>query len=247
MDSPMTRSAAPIALLAIASPLLLPYPASADGPEKTVLVKVRFLGGAARVPLEGLTVTVFRSTGHYTADKKSPTARATADATGTAAFTLVPGRHYVEIDSEKERPYLRLPVGFKGQASLHDFTIDVTRDRRAFEFRLADACRLTLRAIDADTGRPLPGVTFVTENAAGEYWATPVAGHNLGAKPETAETSKAGTDGALVRLVGPHEGFTYYVWSQPEGYEPVDPAEVEIPTPVGTAKAEHVFKFRKAR
>ena len=49
-----------------------------------------------------------------------------------------------------------------------------------------------------------------------------------------------------VRLVGPRPGYTYYVWSVPKGYAVPDAfGEVELKTPLGTDKVEHVFKLTK--
>ena len=54
-------------------------------------------------------------------------------------------------------------------------------------------------------------------------------------------------DGYLIRYMGPWEGYTYFAWPTPGGYETAGKAEVTIPTPLGTEKAEHVFKFRKKK
>jgi hypothetical protein len=41
------------------------------------------------------------------------------------------------------------------------------------------------------------------------------------------------------------DGYTYFPWPHPKGYEPVGEWVVKVPTPLGTEKAEHVFKFKK--
>jgi hypothetical protein len=45
--------------------------------------------------------------------------------------------------------------------------------------------------------------------------------------------------------MGPWEGYTYFAWPTPKGYETIGNPEAVIPTPPGTTAAEHVFKFRK--
>jgi hypothetical protein len=232
----MPRTAAALlVLLACAAPL------QADEPKK---VSVQFLGGAKKVPLEGVKVSLFRSTGNYSQDKKKATTTGTTDKAGAAAFALAPGRYYVDIASEKEFPYLHLPVGYDGHPHHFSRSIAVGADgAQAFSFNLADACKLTLRAVDADTGRGLAGVRFVTENALGEVWGIDIEGDNLGAKPVGKDGRRTDKDGFVTCLLGPRPGYTYFGWS-PRGYEPVGRWEVELPTPNGTAKKEHTFQFR---
>src|SRR4051812_3811584 len=77
-------------------------------------VTVTFLGGAKKTPLEGLKVSVRSYTGDWSEDRRrKPLAEAKADKAGAATFALAEGRYYVDIDSDKELPYLDRPVGFK--------------------------------------------------------------------------------------------------------------------------------------
>lgn len=211
-------------------------------------VSVKFVGGAKKVPIEGLKVTLRRSTGDWTADLKNRVADGKTDEEGAVGFTLKDGAYYVDIDSDKELSYLGLPVGYKGHPVHYGRTIKVG-DKTSFEFNLADACKLTLRAVDADTGEGIPGVTFVTENALGEYWALPINGDNVGAKiveKLTDDSLKTDKDGNFVRFVGPRSGWTYYVWSVPKGYAIPDAyGEIELKTPLGTERVEHVFRLKK--
>jgi hypothetical protein len=212
-------------------------------------VAIRLLGGAKKVPLEGLKVTIRASTGDRTADRKNKVAAGKTDKDGTVSFALADGHYFVEIDSEKELPYLSLPVGYKDHPSHYDRRITVGNER-AFEFNLADACKLTLRAVDADTGEGIPGVVFVTENELAEYWALPINGDNLGARQLienwTDNTLKTDKDGNFTRFMGPRPGYTYYIWTLPQGYElPDKQGEVTLETPIGTEKVEHVFKIKK--
>ena len=212
-------------------------------------VTLTFLGGAKKTPLEGLKVTIRRETGDWTADQKNKVADGKTDKDGTAGFTLADGRYYVDLASDKEVPYLQLPAGYKGHP--HHFSRRITvGTETSFEFNLADACKLTLRAVDADTGKGLPGVVFVTENELAEDWASPINGDNLGAKRITEnwtdDTLKTDKSGNFVRFIGPRPGYTYYVWTAPPGYEvPARRGEVTLESPLGTEKAEHAFKFKK--
>jgi hypothetical protein len=212
-------------------------------------VTITFLGGAKKVPLDGVTVTIRGDTGDWTADRKNKIADGKTGADGTVNFTLAEGKYYVDIDSDKERPYLFLPVGYTGRPNHYERRIRVG-DKTSFEYNLADACKLTLRAVDADTGEGLPGAVFVTENELAEDWAAWVNGNNLGAKlvgdREENDALKTGADGTFTRLVGPRPGYTYYVWIAPPGYElPDKRGEITLETPIGTEKVEHVFKFKK--
>lgn len=212
-------------------------------------VTITLLGGAKKIPLEGVKVTLRSSTGDWTADLKNKVADGKTGKDGAVGFTLKEGSYYVDIASEKELPYLGLPVGYKGHPNHYGRMIKVGKEG-AFEFNLADACKLTLRAVDADTGEGIPGVVFVTENALGEYWAEQINGDNLGATQiingHTDDSLKTDKDGNFTRFMGPRPGWTYYVWTLPKGYTTPDAyGEVELKTPIGKDKVEHVFKIRK--
>jgi hypothetical protein len=213
-------------------------------------VSVKFVGGAKKVPLDGLKVSIRTYTGDWSEDKRrKPLTDGKTGKDGAVAFTLAEGRYYVDIESDRELPYLNLPVGYKERPTIYDRLIRVG-DKTAFEFNLADGCRLTLRAVDADTGEGIPGVTFVTENALGEYWAVTINGDNLGARQiedgKQDDSLKTDKDGNFTRFMAPRPGYTYYVWSVPKGYQIPDAyGEVELKTPLGTEKVEHVFKLKK--
>src|SRR5262245_44924109 len=108
-------------------------------------VTVTFLGGAKKVPLDGLKVTIRAYTGDWTRDREKTLTDGKTDKDGTAAFTLADGYYYVEIDSAKELPYLNIPVGYTGCPGYYDRFIKVGKET-SFAFILADACKLTLRA-----------------------------------------------------------------------------------------------------
>jgi hypothetical protein len=234
----------------IAAAVLLTFTPPAQAENKKVTVT--FLGGAKKTPLEGLKVSVRLSTGDWSEDhRRKPLTEGKTGKDGATSFTLTDGRYYVDIDSDKELPYLDRPVGFKHPPNTYSRFVKVEKDQ-AFEFNLADACKLTLRAVDADTGQGIPGVVFVTENALGEYWAVQINGDNLGAKQvidgHTDDSLKTDKDGTFTRFMGARDGYTYYVWTVPKGYEvPAAYGEVELKTPVGMEKVEHVFKLRKKK
>ncbi|HWB14443.1 MAG TPA: hypothetical protein VG826_34775 [Pirellulales bacterium] len=132
-------------------------------------------------------------------------------------------------------------MGYKATPSIFDRFIKVVKDA-AFDFNLADACKLTLRAID-ETGKGIPGVSFQMLSQTAESGGA-VVGDNLGADHKKQGEEVTDKDGYLTRYMAPHDGYTYFAWPTPKGYEVVGDLEVKIPTPLGTANAEHVFKFR---
>jgi hypothetical protein len=208
-------------------------------------VSFRFLGGAKKVPLEGLKVTIRAYTGDATADEKAkPLTDGKTDKEGTALFTLAEGYYYVQITSDKELPYLYMLVGDKSKGSPGRFSemIRVGKET-AFEFNLADACKLILRAVD-ENGKGMPGVSFMMMSQTAEY-SSAVIGDILGVDRQKQGKDVSDKDGYLVRYMGPWDGYTYFAWPTPEGYEVVGNLEVEIPTPLGKEKAEHTFKFKK--
>jgi hypothetical protein len=205
-------------------------------------VAIRFVGGAKKIPLPGLKVTIRAHTGDWTRDHQKVLTSGTTDKDGTAGFTLADGYYYVEIESDKELPYLSIPVGYKGSSGAYGRFIKVGKEAR-FEFNLADACRLTLRAVD-ETGRGIPGVSFSMECETGESGDV-VIGDNLGVDRVKQRKEVTDKDGYLTRYMGAQDGYTYFAWPHPTGYEPVGEWVVKIPTPLGTATAEHVFKFKK--
>src|SRR5215510_12771415 len=83
-------------------------------------VAVTFLGGVKKAPLDGLKVTIRKHTGDWTKDHKAkPLTSGKTEKDGTARFKLAGGYYYVEIASDRELPYLQVPVGHKGNAGNH--------------------------------------------------------------------------------------------------------------------------------
>jgi len=233
----MLRAVSLLILLGLASP--------ANAEDKKV--SIRFLGGAKKVPLEGLKVTIRAYTGNATDDEKAkPLTEGKTDKEGNVGYTLTEGYYYVQISSDKELPYLYMLVGDKSKDSAGRFNqmIRVGKET-AFEFNLADACKLTLRAVN-ENGKGMPGVGFVMLSQTAEYYSA-VIGDNLGVDREKHGKEVTDKDGYLGRYMGPWDGYTYFVWPNPEAYKVVGNLEAEIPTPIGKEKAEHTFKFKKKR
>ncbi len=208
-------------------------------------VTVTFLGGVKKAPLDGLKVTIRAHTGHWTDDHRAkPLTDGKTDKDGTARFTLADGYYYVDISSDKELPYLSIPVGYVGKDTPGYFSrmIRVGKET-SFDFNLADACKLTLRAVD-EKGKGIPGVSFEMLSQTAEYGGA-VVGDNIGADRKKQGKEVTDKDGYLVRYMGPWDGYTYFAWPTPKGYDVVEYVEAVIPTPLGTEKAEHTFKFKK--
>ncbi len=205
---------------------------------------IRFLGGKKETPVEGLKVIIREYTGDWSVDQMKTLTDGKTDPTGSVRFALPDGRYYVEIASDKELPYLDRPVGFKTPPNHYSRMIQVGKEQD-FEFNLADACKLTLRAVDVDTGQGIPGVCFVTESETAEDWGIAIYGDNLGANHKKQWDELTDENGYLIRYMGPRDGYTYFAWPDPEGYKYVGKWGVTLPTPIGTEKVEHVFKFKK--
>ncbi len=207
-------------------------------------VTIRFLGGAKKVPLADLQVIIRQYTGDWSVDQTKSLVEKQTDKDGRVGFTLADGWYYVDITSAKDIPYLDRPVGFKTPPNNYARMIKVGEEQ-AFEFNLADACKMTLRAVDVDTGKGIPGVCFVTESATAEQWGIALVSDNLGANLRQQDEELTDENGYLVRLMGPREGYTYFALPVPEGYELAGEWEVSLPTPIGGKPVEHVFRFRK--
>lgn len=148
-------------------------------------------------------------------------------------------------------------------------------DQNEVVIELPKACELTLRAVDAETGRGIPGVLFGREIAAGEYWLQDIEPDTLplakdfvppvrrtdtpagvakrrAALDAVAKNVRSGVtdaDGKYSCLVSPTT-WSYSVARFPDGYESVVPIqgrqELEIQTPSG-GRVEYTFKLRKRK
>ena len=95
---------------------------------------------------------------------------------------------------------------------------------------MAEAGELILRAVDMDTGKAIPGVTFAIENGSAEVWAV--------------EVGKADADGVLRLKAQKRPGYYYMVWQKPKDYKVAgfDDAYINI---VPGGKVGYDFKLRK--
>jgi len=210
-------------------------------------VRIRILGGAEKKPLEGIELTVTPS-----GRKESVTATTQED--GGASFKLLPGSFRLGLIAAEELPYL--PIS-RTEAGSYQSGISVadTPGNQQIEYRLADACQMILRAVDAGTGRGVAGVVFATENAEGEYWAQPIRTDTLGPPKSRRgriglkhESLRTDEQGYFRRHLGSRPGWTYFIWSTPPDFESVRPGEqVKVATPPGKRKAEHTFLVRRTK
>lgn len=229
--------------------------------EQQTPVTLRLLGaGKKAVPLPEVDVVV---TEGYGEDQKKFGPYRTNTA-GDVSFKLAPGFYSLHLTSKKEWPYLTVEEVWTGRtrAATPSLDLRVTKDGAekwldgkardagpvpgTLTYTLLPACELVLRAVDADTGKGLPGAEFYTENALGEEWAHAIEGHNLGFPDKApAEAQQTDKNGDFRRFVGATGGYAYGVERAPEGYEAVDAREIDLDIPFGKPKAEHVFKFRR--
>jgi len=194
----------------------------ADGrAEDMQSVRLRVLGGAAKKPLAGLELTLTPS-GWETG------VTAMTDEDGSATFTLLPNTYKIALRSSKELPYLRFAAEQPHRGIYHrHITVAETPGDQQFDVNLYDPCELVLRAVDVETGKGVPGVAFVTENVAAEMWAEPIFNDTLGPGPRWSDlpidhkSFLSDEDGYVRRLIGPREGWGYWIWTTPPEYEMV--------------------------
>lgn len=212
-------------------------------------VKIRMLGGEAREPLAGLELTV--SPGgmeRYTA---------TTEPDGVASIRLPYGYHRVKLTSPRDLPYLSFKTDvLYPWGNSRSICVDEIPGEQTIEMVLADPCELVLRAIDADTGKGIPGVRFALESMYEEMWSVPIRDETIRARsndrraPQVAgDEESLGTDeqGYFRRYVGPrHDEWSYWVAASPDGYRLVSPrGSVKIDTSLGKKRAEQTFVFRR--
>lgn len=264
------------AMLLLVVVSVFPSIASADEPlQKLRCAELRFVGGEKEEPLADVQLLVTQGYG----SQQKTFGPYTLDKNGVATVELPLGFYGLHLSSKKDwrylavekvwakrerrtRPDLSLNLTssgvekwLDGEARPEDYTAPAEPDGvPRLIYRLLPACELTLRAIDAETGAGIAGVTFYTENALAEDWGHSIESENLGAKPpavnEPDRVKENSTDGEGIfrRLVGANAGYKYGVELIPDGYELVEPrAEVTIDIVYGQARAEQVFRFRRTK
>ena len=246
-------------------PPIDPAKVSADDDGEKIKTIVRFTGGVQAVPIQGLQVTA--RIGHF---KESKTfGPFTTDEDGLTEVILpTTGSYRLLLDSANETPWLPVDKQLKGKSrgankrlylnvkkdgverwldgktSPHETTED---GERLVSFNLIQACEVTLRAVDVETGEGIAGAEFHTECALAEEWGHEIFGRNIGfKKPDSNKDRRTNSKGDFVRLLGADAGYTYFVWKSPPGYEVINPIkETEFNIRYGEKKAEHVFKFKR--
>jgi hypothetical protein len=212
-------------------------------------VAIRMLGGEARKPLAGLELTVScGGTESYTA---------TTQQDGVASIRLPCGYHRVSFTSPRDLPYLPFKTDtLYPWGDSRSLCVDETSGKQTIEMVLADPCELVLRAVDADTGKGIPGARFALESMYGEIWAAPIRNETIRARPKGGDATQVGDDekalvtdeqGYFRRYVGPrHDEWSYWVEASPDGYRLVSPrGSVKIDTSLGKKRAEQTFLFRR--
>lgn len=103
-------------------------------------------------------------------------------------------------------------------------------DENALVPRGVETGTVVLHALDADSGEPIPNVTFVIENLKAEEWASSVG--------------KSGDDGKRQLEMEPKPGCFFSVHPMPDGYQVTGLDEVPAGVVVG-GRVEHRFHLRK--
>ncbi|MCA9063086.1 MAG: M48 family metalloprotease [Planctomycetaceae bacterium] len=204
-------------------------------------VRVEVIDSQTAEPIPGVSIWALPSGKTKRADAAADVA---TDAEGVAllrGLDFVP--HDLKMGADQSIPWI-------GQGSHCDV------DERETVIALRRACQLTLRAVDARTGRGIPGVKFGRERAAAEYWMQVIVPDNLGANrpiryefkndPKFPPESEYETDedGYYTCLVD-RWTWSYMIYQNAPGYSGIVPIdgrqEVEIPTPIG-GKVEYTFQ-----
>ena len=222
-------------------------------------IRVQVVDAQDGKPLEGIVVEAERWEGarQYEVDGVG-----TTDAKGFVEFKGLDAIMYIwEVLGTKPIPYI--PT-FATSSADQDHVV----------LKLPRACELTLHAVDAETGRGIPGVLFGRERAAGEYWLQDVDSDTLTlAKDATPPVRRSDTAAGIAARIKARQSpprppkqsvltdatgtfralvdsatWSYSVASFPDGYDSVVPInglqELEIETPAG-GRVEYTFKLRK--
>jgi hypothetical protein len=233
------------------------------------------VGADKDTPLAGLHVEITQGYG----SQQKTFGPFTTDDTGTADVTLPPGFYSLHLQTDKELPYLPVEKVWnnRSRTTMPDLSISVKEsvvakwlDGKQREdgyeapakpggvprvtYTLLRACELTLRAVDAKTGKGLPGAEFYMENALGEDWAHDIENDTIqvkrakGVEPAPQQANVSDDEGNFRRLVSANANYKYGVSIPPAGYVQVEPnGEVEVDVRYGQRSATQVFKFRRKK
>lgn len=222
-------------------------------------LRVQVVDQQNSAPIEGVVVIAQRSESE---PKREAAGVATTDARGFVEFKGLDRISYAfRLQAAKPLPYIF--CWRSSSADVDDMVIGLPK-----------ACELILKAVDAETGKGIPGVLFGRERAAGEYWlqdivpdtldlvreapqptGKPVTHSNPNREstkttPATATDSvRTDAEGRFSCLVEPIT-WSYSIAEFPAGYATVVPIngrqELEIETPSG-GRVEYTFRLRKTQ
>jgi hypothetical protein len=150
-----------------------------------------------------------------------------SDASGRVELKLPPADYYLLADPPRDSPYVRT------KDKLHVAKEPAVQTR---DLRVQPGCVLILEAIDEDTGKGIPGVTFLSSSQDGNSWSF-VQGSTV--YVDNPRTDAAGRLRAVV-----YPGSGRYRINRVDGYDPVDLDSEEVELPAGKTVTVR-FKLRK--
>jgi hypothetical protein len=207
-------------------------------------VQVRLSGNDGRSPLAGVVIEA-----RPTSDSEQIhvgnewSARGVTDAEGSVTFTLSEGRFDLRLEAERPLDGIAL--------NEPRITVRDAGHLQTFLRMIRRGADVVFRAVDFDTGAPIPGVSFWREMPEGEYWFEVVHNETIGSRA-TEISDKAGREPPYVTddrgtyrcQMQPARGWTYHVHHLPPGYEEVDSRGQTFDIP-GEGLLEKTFQLRK--
>jgi RNA polymerase sigma factor (sigma-70 family) len=192
------------------------------------VIKVQVRSKEDEKPVAGVNVSSFqpRTAGYSwggTSDKK-----------GELTLKLPPGKYQLNADPARDSDFVR---------TSEDLTVAEKPAEQSFVLRQQEGCVLILKAIDVDTGKGVPKVTFfrdVVENGV----TVGRAGAN---SDQGIVTSPVANDKGELRIVV-QPGKGRYSLGLPEGYDPANGANSELVRKLELSAGKtitEVFKIRK--
>ncbi|MBC7854902.1 MAG: tetratricopeptide repeat protein, partial [Pirellulaceae bacterium] len=171
---------------------------------RTIPVDVTFFDTGT--PAAGVSVSAYekRASGTYAHGK--------SDESGRVTLMLPPGRYKFQGDPPQDSDYIR---------TLQELVVEETPASQAAALKLDSGCVILFKAIDADTGKGVPGVSFWYEMDSPK-------GGRTGVQANTTYIShpKTNNKGELRAVVIPGKRNYGVGWSPlPEGFRVVDPAD----------------------
>ncbi len=147
-----------------------------------------------------------------------------------AAFHLPPGKYKLRFKWNDARPDVAHEGEWTGELVNEELKFTLAAAVAAGQVRAPEVGEIVLHAIDVDTNKPIPNVTFVKENLLAEQWAVSVGRSNH--------------DGTLTFRSKPLPGYFFSILPVPEGFKVAGLDEVPAGIRVGE-RIEHRFYLRK--